>query len=155
MNEPMLTEKLRELQILEGIPAEALERIASVAHLVEFRAGDIIFREGAPAEDIYLITSGSVSLEICAPSVGCERILTVETGDLLSWSPLLGHEKLTATARALVPTSAVKISGRQVLALCAHDAHFGYEFMRRVAEVLAQRLKATRLQLLNIYGHQT
>jgi CRP-like cAMP-binding protein len=65
---------------------------------------------------------------------------------------VLEQTRLSATARALEPTRAVRLNGKQVLAQCEHNPRFGFEFMRRAALALANRLNATRLQLLNVYG---
>lgn len=155
MNYAVLMETLRDLDFLHEISDEHLEEIAAVSQLVEFPDGTVIFRVGDAATDIYLITRGNVSLEICAPGIGCRRILTVGQGELLGWSPLLEQPRLTATARTLSPTQAVKISGGQVLALCEHNPRFGFEFMRRAALALAKRLSAARVQLLDVYGPET
>jgi CRP-like cAMP-binding protein len=69
-----------------------------------------------------------VSLEICAPGVGCRRILTVAAGELLGWSPVLGQEYMTASARALTPTKVVAADAREILAICDQNPRFGYEF---------------------------
>jgi len=148
-----MQEVLRRLRILEGLDEEHLSQLADVAEQVQFEEGEVIFREGDPATDVYLIVDGSVSLEVCAASVGCRRILTVTEGELLGWSPVLEQTRLSATARALEPTRAVRLNGKQVLAQCEHNPRFGFEFMRRAALALANRLNATRLQLLNVYGN--
>lgn len=145
---------LRQIDVLEGLSEHELQQLSQIAQGIEFSAGELIFREGDPAADVYLIAQGSVSLEVCAPGTGCRRILTVGAGELLGWSPVLEQARLTATARTISTTSAVKVSGRQLLALCEHDPRFGYEFMRRAALALAKRLSATRLQLLNVYGQE-
>lgn len=145
-------EVLRQLRVLEGLDEEHLRQLAEIARVESFPAGTVVFREGEVASDVYLIVEGNVSLEVCAAGVGCRRILTVGEGELLGWSPVLEQERLTATARALGPLRAVKLNGKQVLALCAHDPQLGYEFMRRAALALAHRLNATRMQLLNVYG---
>jgi CRP/FNR family cyclic AMP-dependent transcriptional regulator len=147
-----IQEVLRRLRILDGLDEEHLVQLADVAEQVQFAEGEVIFREGDPATDVYLIVDGSVSLEVCAASVGCRRILTITEGELLGWSPVLDQTRLSATARALEPTRAVRLNGKQVLAQCEHNPRFGYEFMRRAALALANRLNATRLQLLNVYG---
>ena len=154
MTTPSLLNQLRELRFLEGIGDEAVEQIAEIARMVEFAAGAMIFRQGEPAKKIYLVVHGTVSLEISAPGVGCRRLMTIERGELLAWSPLLGHTQLTATARALTPTEAVEMSASQVLAMCEQNARLGYELLRQVADAMASRLNATRLQLIDIYGSQ-
>jgi CRP-like cAMP-binding protein len=147
-----LIETLRGIDLLKGISEEEFLQIESISDEVEFAEGDVIFRENTPAENLYLMIEGNVSLEICAPSVGCRRILSVGKGELLGWSPVLENERYTATARALTPVRAVRMNGRQILTLCENDPRLGYHFMQRAALALSKRLSATRLQLLNVYG---
>ncbi|MFV1964946.1 MAG: Crp/Fnr family transcriptional regulator [Pirellulaceae bacterium] len=154
MNDQSVVETLRDVGFLRGIADEYLEQFANIAVREEFPDGKVIFREGEPASNIYLIVSGNVSLEISAAGIGSRRILTVGEGELLGWSPILEQTCLAATARALTPTQVVKISGQQVLTMCEHNPRFGYEVMRRVALALAKRLSATRMQLIDIYGNQ-
>ena len=154
MATPDLLAQLRDIEFLDGVEDKLLTQIAEVSRAVDFAAGAVIFREGDPATKLYLVIDGNVSIEICAPGVGCRRILTVGPGELLGWSPVLEQTQLTATARALAPTKAIEISASQLLTLCEHDTRFGYELMRRAAGALAKRLNATRLQLVDVYGSQ-
>ena len=147
-------ETLRDLQLFDGFDEQLLEQLAAIAESVDLAERALIFREGDPATDVYFVTQGAVALEICARGRGCRRILTVGEGELLGWSPVLQQQRLTATARALRPSQAIKLNGRQILALCEHDTRFGYEFMKRAALALAKRLSATRLQLLDVYGEE-
>jgi len=147
-------ETLRGIQLLQELPDDLLTPLAAISHIMEFPAGAVIFRQGEAATTIYLLVDGNVALEICAPGVGCKRILTVAPGELLGWSPVLEQDRLTATARALSATRAIAVDGPQVLAICEQNPRFGYEFMKRAALTLARRLNATRLQLLDVFGTQ-
>jgi CRP/FNR family cyclic AMP-dependent transcriptional regulator len=155
MTQQELVSILRDLRFLHGVSEEHLQQIAKVAKLVEFPKGNAIFREGEPYANVYLIVEGEVSLEICAPGRGCQRILTVGAGELLGWSPLLEQSHATTTARTLTPVRAVAINGGQMLTLCEHNPTLGFEFMRHTALALAQRISATRMQLLDVYGTET
>jgi CRP-like cAMP-binding protein len=152
MNENVTPEQLRQIRCLQEIDEKFLSQIAAMARLVEFPAGKILYREGQPLSNIYLILSGSVSLEICAAGVGCRRIMTVSAGDLLGITPAVGQSLSTGTTRTLAPTKAIELNASQVLTLCEHNPRFGYEFMRQVALAISQRLSATRLQLLDVFG---
>ncbi len=152
MADRTLLEQLRQVRFLRDIDDEYLEQIAEVAKLVEFPAGRVIFREGERIAHFFLIVSGQVSLEICAPGVGCKRIHTVTDGDLLGISPVLEQTPLSATARTLSSTMAVQLNAGQILTLCEHNPRFGYEFMRRAALALSMRLSGTRLQLIDVFG---
>jgi CRP-like cAMP-binding protein len=149
-----LMDELRGVHALEGLPDELLAPLAGVSRAVEIPAGTVIFRQGDAASMLYLLVSGQVALEICTPGGGCKRILTVAAGELLGWSPALGQQQMTATARALTDVRAIELDGARLLAECEHHPRFGYEFMKRAALALAKRLSATRLQLLNLYGSE-
>ena len=112
MTETDLLEQLREMRFLQDIDDEYLRQIAAIAKRVQFPAGKVIFREGERLSQVYLIVSGSVSLEICASGLGCRRIMTVTDGDLLGISPLLEQTRLTATARTITDTTAIVLERR-------------------------------------------
>jgi len=154
MNNQTPLEALQGLRFLQGISREHLEEIARIAQLRDHPASEVVFREGDIAKQVYLVVSGLVSLEICAPSVGCKRILTAGPGEILAWSALLDDSRLTATARTIEVTRLVELDAAQLLSMCERNLEFGYEFMRRTLLGLAKRLSATRMQLLDVFGPQ-
>jgi CRP-like cAMP-binding protein len=154
MSRNLLTETLADIQFLRDIDSEHLERIANIANVRDFEVQEVVFREGQPAESLYLVVSGNVSLEICASGPGCRQILTLGPGELLGWSSLLDQSCYTARARAVEPTRLVEINVAKLNEISDRDTQFGYELMRRTAVALAKRLSGTRMQLLNVYGDQ-
>jgi CRP-like cAMP-binding protein len=154
MNAESIRVRLRDASFLQELSDAHVEKLAELARLREFAPQAIIFREGDPPQSVYVVDAGRVGLEICAPGIGCRRILTAASGDLLGWSPVLEQSRLTATARALEPTRCFEFKAGQILAACEHDPEFGYAFMRRVALEMAKRLNATRMQLMDVFGGQ-
>ena len=63
MNKDSLTEKLQEIRFLHDIGPMHLEQIATISRIREVKNGEVIFRQGDPAQYVYLVASGSVSLE--------------------------------------------------------------------------------------------
>mgnify|MGYP002626111201 CR=1 FL=1 len=143
--------KLKSLHFEPTASGDYLDQLASIAEYEEFPANAFIFREGDTPSHLYLVIDGQVSLEFRIPGHTPKRIHTVGSAELLGWSPALGKERMTATARTITPTKTIKIGGSQLLALCEHNTRFGYEFMRRTSLALARRLDATRLQMLDVY----
>lgn len=154
MSKRLLVETLHSTRFLHDVSQEHLEQIANIAHLRDFDEFETVFREGDVAENVYLVVFGNVTLEICAPSVGCRRILTVGPGEILGWSALLEQSRLTATARTTETTRFVELNAALLLTLCEDNPSLGYEIMRRTTLALSKRLSATRMQLLDIYGSQ-
>ena len=143
---------LRQLRLLDNVSDDHVRLLAAISRCIDLPEGKTIFREGEAADSVYLVVNGRIGLEICAPGIGCKRILTVQGGEILGWSALLGIEQLTATARTLAALRVVRVAGDEIRTLCDEHPRFGFEFMRCAALALGKRLNATRLQLLNLYA---
>jgi CRP-like cAMP-binding protein len=150
----VLLETLEGLRFFHGLRPEYLAQIAAVAELRDVPRDGDVFREGERIAHVFVVASGRVSLLVRVPGHGPVRVHTLGEGELLGWSPLLGDGPMTAAARAAVGTRLVALHAPRLLALIEHDPRLGVELMRRVAAALAQRLEATRLQLLDVYHHE-
>lgn len=152
MDSQAIFAELRKLELFEGIPGEHLQRLAEISQLAEFPANSEVFREQEPAKSVYIVLDGRVSLSTCAEHVGCRQLTIASRGELVGWSPLVGRQWLSDTARTLTATRAVTFDGARALALCSEDPKFGFAFMLAVAQTLADRLGATRRQLMEMSG---
>ena len=126
--------------------------LTGCAKNVRFEAGQVIFREGEDADQFYLIRDGKVALEVFITERGSAPILTLGAGDALGWSWLIPPYKWRFDARALETTLAFALDGKCLRGKCDGDPRLGYELLKRIAAVIADRLHATRLQMLDIYG---
>ncbi|PQO25635.1 hypothetical protein C5Y96_22705 [Blastopirellula marina] len=154
MSNDDLVEAIREVDCFQGIHEEDLGQIAKMGRVIEFAANEIVFREGDTALSSYVVVSGTLSLEVCAPGIGCRRLSTIRDGEFLGWSPVLDNFHMTVTARTVTICHLIELPKDQLLALCERSPHFGYVFMRGVAQTLARRLSAARMQLLNLFGDE-
>jgi CRP-like cAMP-binding protein len=91
-----------------------------------------------------------VALEIVSEGVA-HRVHTLSAGDELGWSAVLMGQGKYFQARALEQVGALAFDGRELLALCESEPAFGFKLMHRLLGVVAERLQATRLQLLDTY----
>jgi len=136
-----------------GLAPAQLQLIAGCGANERFAAGERLFREGAPAERFFLIRQGAVALEIEAPGRGALVIETLHEGEVVGWSWLFEPYRWQFDARARTPTAVVAFDGACLRGKCESDHELGYQLMRRFAASLIERLQATRLQLLDVYGH--
>lgn len=139
-------------ELLKGFEPQHLEKLAALAKEVRFARDQIIFHEGALHGFFYLIAEGSVVLEIVA---GGHSVLlqTLHAGDAMSWSSLIDTAGGTHFgARALSPVRALAFEGTQLRAACEADPAFGYLMMKSLLAMLAERLDATRMQVVDMYA---
>lgn len=134
------------------LSARHLQLVTGCASNVRFDAGKYIFREGEPADSFYVIREGQVALELFAPGHGAITIQTLDDGDVIGWSWLIPPYRWHFAARAMTTTRALAFDGKCLRDKCEADRDFGYEFLKRFTRIMTERLEATRLQLLDMYG---
>jgi CRP-like cAMP-binding protein len=147
-----LDELIGAAPVFAGLTPAQLTLIAGCGANEHFQAGAQIFREGAPADRFFLIREGAVALEVDAPGRGALVIETLHRGEVVGWSWLFEPYRWQFDGRASEPTRVVAFDGACLRAKCEEDHELGYQLMRRFAASVIERLQATRLQLLDVYG---
>jgi len=147
-----LDELVAESPIFTGMDKAYLELIAGCGQNTGFEAGQYLFREGGQADTFYLVRHGRVLLETFVPGRGALTIETVDAGDVVGWSWLVPPYRWHFDARALDIVRAVAFDGACLRGKCENDHSFGFELLSRFSPVMLERLQATRLQLLDVYG---
>lgn len=143
-----LNEAITNHAFFRGMKTEHLSQLTDGAKSVQFKIGDVLFREGEPANQFYLIESGKVALEAHEPADGTTLVQTLVAGEVLGWSWLFPPFTWHFQARAIQPTKAIALSGAHLLVTAERNSDFGYELIKRVAQVVIHRLQASRKQLL-------
>ena len=98
------------------------------------KAGDIIFREGDEARELFVIKRGQVRIQI-----GNRTIAELSADSIFGEMALIDNEPRSATAVAVSDVELIAISEKQFLFLVSQTPYFSLTVMR----VLAQRLRAT------------
>jgi CRP/FNR family transcriptional regulator, cyclic AMP receptor protein len=143
---------LRDHKFFAGLDPEYLSLIVGCAANEVFPVGAFLFRADEPAQTFYLIREGKVALEIAAPGRGALVVQTLGEGDVAGFSWLIAPHRWEFDGRAVEPVRAVRMDGTCLRAKFDDDPRLGYELMRRFASLTVNRLQATRLQLLDVYG---
>ncbi len=100
--------------------------------------GEVLFREGTLVHDLFLVQTGFFTLDMHVPAKGRVTFLTVEPGELLAWSALLGEGSMTATATAVEESRIITLPGEKLRTLCNVDQSFGYSLMKHLAAALLE-----------------
>lgn len=153
--EEMTDSEMADILLAEPFFSEMEPRLigefTTCASLVRFEPGELILREGEPADRFYVIRRGRVSLSIESPGRGALLIQTLGESEVLGWSWLIPPHRWQFDARALEPTEAIRIDTRCLGGVCATNHELGHLLAMKFATIIAQRLQATRLQLLDLY----
>ena len=132
---------------VKGLSPLHLGALADYAMMAEFAPGQMIFSEGEIANRFYLLFDGEVVLESKAGGSQPVLIQTLGAGDVVGWSWMFEPYVWHFDARAVNPTQAIFFYGTWLREFCDLNPELGYGLIKRMAQVLIQRLQATRQHL--------
>ncbi len=144
-------EILRGHPFLKAFQPQHIDKLSELAQEARFERDQIVFRERDASSFFYLIVSGKVALEVTALGRTL-RVQTLSDGEALGWSSVLPSEGKHFQARALGSVRALVFDGARLLEVCEQDCSFGYTLMRQLLALVADRLQATRVQMLDMYS---
>jgi CRP/FNR family transcriptional regulator, cyclic AMP receptor protein len=143
---------LKEHPFFAGLKEEFATLVCGCAKNVRFEAGQYLFHEGDPADQFYLLRHGRVALQVTEPGRGAVTFQTIGPGEIVGVSWLIPPYRWTCDAKALELIRAIAMDGSCLRQKCEADHDLGYEMMKRFMPVLIERLQATRMQILDVYG---
>jgi CRP/FNR family transcriptional regulator, cyclic AMP receptor protein len=105
----------------------------------QFKAGQVVFRKGDPADKLFYLVSG----KFCVPEIG----MVLQAGDFVGELGMLAPCKSrTQTLECTVGGDVLTISYEHVAELYYQNPDFGYHFLRLTAGRLFQNIDALQKQ---------
>ena len=142
---------ISEHPFFRELDTEHLQLLSGCASNARFRAGEPLFIEGGEANQFFLIREGRVSLEVHTGTDEPILIQSLSAGEVLGFSWLIPPHRWRFDARATEDTRAFALDGACLRRKCEEDHNLGYELLKRFSAQMAERLQATRRQLLEVY----
>lgn len=101
----------------------------------EFAAGDVLFREGDPGAEMFVIQSGSI--RITKAIAGEERVIAVlGAGEFLGELAILNNKPRSATATVLETARCLVIEARTLETMVARNAEIAMRLIKKLAKRL-------------------
>ena len=100
--------------LLKGLPEEVLEEIAGQAQVVTFLIDDTIIGQGDHGNALYVIVGGQVGVYHQGENNEEEQLAVLGTGDFFGETALLGDSVRTATVRALMECTLLRITQQTI-----------------------------------------
>lgn len=144
---------MEEFSFFEGLDQDFLQELAELAQKKTYADRDPVIRVGAPAENFFIITKGQVNIitdkleNIDVADPAPVAIQTLGPGEVLGWSWLVEPHQWRFEAKAVGATEVLAVDGKWLRNKCESDPALGYEILKRLTKLMAERLYATRCQL--------
>ena len=154
MDTKMFLPILRYADIFYGLRAEQLEKIAAICAQKTLGQGTVIFEENSPGAEMYIVSRGSVEIQLnpamlgMQTSAGPTTITTLHKGQVFGEVVLVDQGLRSASARVAVDgTQLLVIQRSDLIALCERDYEFGYMLMRNIAADMAFKIRGSDLMV--------
>jgi len=141
---------LNELDLFEGISFEVMNEIADICTEEVYDKGTTIFNQGERAENLYILKEGTLNLMV--KNGGSLVFSLSEPGQVVGWSSLMESGRYTASGICGTELKVVKITRKDLHKIFKHHPDAGFKVMRRIAGVIATRLKNAYRDLLSTTG---
>jgi CRP-like cAMP-binding protein len=145
---------LRDCRFTADLPRPAQQLLLRVGRMRHAAAGERLLSEGAETSELGIVRHGRAGLRLAIPGRGVTTLMTVEPGDVYGWSAVVPPYRSTSTVRAIVGLEALAFPAAELRAQLAQDPEAAAAIYAAVLRVVARRLTATRLQLVDLFAHQ-
>jgi CRP/FNR family transcriptional regulator, cyclic AMP receptor protein len=113
-------------------------------------SGSVLFGQGDPAEFLYLVISGEVTINYKPEDGPAMHIARVRSGGVVGWSAILGNRLYTSEAICADYTQMLRVRGKDLRNLCQDCPETGILILERLAWVIAERLHHTYEQVISL-----
>ena len=143
----------QEIPFLRDATARGRSRVMERTRLVPFPQGGVVFNEGDPPEELFVIADGEIEIVWAAPDGSEEIQRTLGPGRVLGELGILGGHARTATARAAEPSNLWAIEREAFLELYETEPTVSVAIASAMAPYLLDAdVVAEDLLFLNLEG---
>jgi CRP/FNR family cyclic AMP-dependent transcriptional regulator len=137
-----------QLSLFQGLTLDQIELLQALFIPWSCEADRMIFEQGEPAENLYLIISGEIIVQFKPDDGPAILVARVQEGGVVGWSAALGSRAYTSGAMTTMDTQTLRVRGSDLRILCVHEPELGQMILARLAEIIAVRLRSTHAQVL-------
>lgn len=128
---------------LASLDDEALVHLARAGEPFEIAAGNALFRQGMPADALYLVAQGRLEIATRIPGDETTVLSAILPGEVVGEFALLDDGPRSASVIAVEPTSGVRLSRTRFAPLLADGHHWARALIDALRRLVASRCRAT------------
>jgi len=146
------TKDLKEAELFKGLNAKQLQLFGRHFREEIFKSGEVIFSQGMPARNLYVLLEGEVTLGVKAKDgFDITAYSIVKKGEVFGLSSLVKPYKSNVSATCNKETRTLSIDGKIIRKLLKENSNVGMEIMEKVAEMYFNRLNSSRAMITNLF----
>jgi len=149
---PVTVATLREVGLFGALSDEMLASLAQSLPAERFSAGDVVFREGAPAHCLYVLLEGEVEVVKRSRASHEHRVAVLGPNDCFGEMSLIDMQPRSATVRAIAPSRVLRVNSDDFDRLYRQDVKAYALVALNIARDLSRRLRVADGILADVAG---
>ena len=146
----MSRDLIEQFALIEGFSTDQVEALHPLIEDIKYETDQVIFNQGDRADYLYFVLAGKVSIQFKPEDGPVLPVSEVDQGGVFGWSSTLGSANYTSSAVCTEPGHFIKMEGSELKKLCQEHPETGILILNRLAGVIAQRLRGTHEQVVEL-----
>jgi len=143
---------LKEADLFKGLDTRQLQAFGKHFTEKNFQAGEGVFSQGGPAQNVYVLLEGEVTLGIKAKGeVDITAYSVGKKGETFGLSSLIKPYRNNVSATCNKKTKVLSIDGEVLRKLMKQNSRVGVEIMEKALEIYYKRLNITRAMITSLF----
>ena len=155
LDKPIQAEKiepLKRIQLFEDLIDEELDELADICHKEAFKAGEIIFEEGAIGDKFYIIQRGEVRISKIIQGIGEEALVVLKEGSYFGEMALIDEAPRSATAICNTRSTLLVIDKENFEQLLSENHTIASKLLWTFVRTLSVRLRETNEKIKSFFA---
>jgi CRP/FNR family cyclic AMP-dependent transcriptional regulator len=141
---------LINIELFSSTDPDFRNEVAKLGKFETVKKGEVLFKQETYAKCLYVIMEGKLELTITYGEQLIDTLGPYQRGEMIGWSALVNPYIYTMGARAVEDSQLICFDGKAVLALMENDKENGYMVLRKLTEVIGERLVNSSIQLMSM-----
>ncbi|MBP9708915.1 MAG: cyclic nucleotide-binding domain-containing protein [Oligoflexales bacterium] len=154
LEEQTLLAQLKKISLFSTFSNEELAIIRENAVTQTFSKGSFLAKEAQDADSFFCLLSGTLAINTFVANRGMVTLQSLLAGEIVGWSWLFPHKKWVFSVQALSDCEVLCIKADAIKKHMEMNSKFSADLLMAFSKILVERLKITRLQLLDMYAHE-
>ena len=132
-------QQLKQGDLFWGMDNSFVKQVMEEAEKITLKEGEVLFKEGEPADYMYVLIKGRVKLTL-EDDKGSVIYVANEAGQVIGWSAVLDRDKYSASAKCADDVSMLKFEKKSFLEKLSEVPESKALLYKRLARMLGERL---------------
>ncbi len=142
---PTDPDRLKRYACFRALTEDQRQAVAQSVREECFYPRHILFQEGQPGSQLYMLAAGKVEVLYNIGEEGQTRVDTVGEGEILGCSSLIDPYAYSSTARCLSEIETLVLNAEALRKLMDDDCQIGYSIQNHIIRMLLDRIIDLRL----------